>query len=96
MNLLINKYSGFCCRVHVGRYVVPGDGHTAQRVKQVIHVPPPPPAPEGCKDLNPKCGQWALSGECESNQGYMVGRADNPGSCLLSCERCDLASLVKA
>ena len=33
---------------------------------------------------------WADGGECEHNKNYMVGTKDNPGACLLACDRCDL------
>ena len=36
------------------------------------------------------CASWAEGGECDNNPGFMVGVQSNPGSCLLSCGRCDL------
>lgn len=59
-------------------------------VKHQVFVPPPPPAPPGCKDDHAACPGWAEGGECQSNAAFMVGGAGNPGSCLLSCGRCDL------
>jgi hypothetical protein len=73
---------------HVAHYAVGGE--EAVTVRHVVHRPPPPPAPPGCRDLHPDCPGWAEGGECDHNPGYMVGDDDEPGSCLLSCGRCDL------
>eukprot|EP00877_Chromochloris_zofingiensis_P014720 jgi/Chrzof1/9501/Cz04g05150.t1 len=75
--------------IHIAPYAVAGQ--PAHRVTRIIYAPPPPPAPPGCKDENSMCPGWAESGQCDTNPGYMVGTAQFPGACLLSCERCDLA-----
>ncbi|KAI7835426.1 hypothetical protein COHA_010673 [Chlorella ohadii] len=75
-------------KFHVAHYAMGGE--QAVEVHQAVFVPPPPPAPPGCKDDNPGCPGWAEGGECQNNPGYMVGSADRPGACLLSCGRCDL------
>ena len=41
-----------------------------------------------CKDVNPKCAEWARQGECEKNKIYMVGRGRSNGSCMHSCNAC--------
>lgn len=74
---------------HVGHFAMPGEH--AERVEHKLFVPPPPPAPPGCRDaVEQTCPGWAETGECETNPVFMVGTADQPGSCLLSCRRCDL------
>lgn len=75
--------------IHVGHYAA-GDG-PAVEVKRVIYAPPPPPVPKWCHDTRSECPMWAESGECEVNPGYMVGTHAQPGACLASCARCDLA-----
>ncbi|KAF5828965.1 hypothetical protein DUNSADRAFT_16745 [Dunaliella salina] len=74
--------------IHVGHYAIGGEA--PKHIERVIYVPPPPPALTGCIDKNSMCKAWAETGECTSNPGYMVGDASKPGSCLLSCNRCDL------
>lgn len=73
---------------HVAHYALGGE--RAVTVKHQVFVPPPPPAPPGCKDEKAACQGWAEGGECSSNPGFMVGTPDQPGECLLSCGRCDL------
>eukprot|EP00892_Ulva_mutabilis_P010743 jgi/Ulvmu1/8040/UM004_0277.1 len=73
---------------HVARYAMPGE--VAERVEHVKFTPPKPPAPPGCKDAEYECIGWADSGECESNEPFMVGTREKPGHCILSCGRCDL------
>ena len=81
--------------VHVAHYAV-GFEH-AKKAKHLVFVPPPPPAPEGCVDALPhECGEWANSGECTANPGFMVGSQRQPGQCLLSCSRCDLMRFVRS
>lgn len=58
-------------------------------------MPPPPPAPPGCKDSKAECPGWAEGGECQANPGFMVGTLAQPGACLLSCWRCDLAPAAR-
>lgn len=65
-------------------------GERAETVRHVVFQPPAPPTPPGCKDLSKSCPDWAQGGECESNPGFMVGQEGQPGTCLLSCNRCDL------
>jgi prolyl 4-hydroxylase len=36
------------------------------------------------------CDTWAATGECTKNAAFMVGDRTRPGSCLVSCRRCDL------
>lgn len=44
---------------------------------------PPPIVDAGvCADLHAKCMDWASTGECEKNPGYMGG------SCRAACKRC--------
>ena len=38
-------------------------GERAVKVEHLVHVPPPPPAPEGCMDENPAC---QVMGEAEA------------------------------
>ena len=52
------------------------------------HPPLPPPSKGGCRDQNPTCKAWALSGECASNPGYMVGDRNKPGACVKACKKC--------
>eukprot|EP01025_Chloroclados_australasicus_P058590 TRINITY_DN7375_c0_g1_i4.p1 TRINITY_DN7375_c0_g1~~TRINITY_DN7375_c0_g1_i4.p1 ORF type:complete len:155 (+),score=10.42 TRINITY_DN7375_c0_g1_i4:126-590(+) len=73
---------------HVAHYAMGREKR--QRVEHQVFVPPPPPAPAGCQDDQYECKDWAASGECESNPGFMVGSSTRPGACLLSCQRCDL------
>mmetsp|Transcript_48229 Transcript_48229/g.96174 ORF Transcript_48229/g.96174 Transcript_48229/m.96174 type:complete len:322 (-) Transcript_48229:150-1115(-) len=47
---------------------------------KAMHLPPPPP--RSCEDENPLCGQWADSGECDANAGYMHQ------ACAASCNTC--------
>jgi len=44
--------------------------------------PPPPPPPTTCSDRNQYCPDWAASGECERNPGWMQE------NCRLSCGVC--------
>ena len=37
---------------------------------------------KNCKDLNPKCPDWAGAGECIANPGYMLS------ACQMSCRQC--------
>jgi hypothetical protein len=46
----------------------------------------------GCEDLHELCEVWAADGECTKNNVFMVGDKTRPGSCLVSCKRCDLVS----
>lgn len=62
----------------------------AEKVEHVRFEPAKPPAPPGCTDEEFECIGWAESGECESNQPFMVGSKQHPGHCLASCGRCDL------
>lgn len=85
-----------CCRekvcatkwYHVARYAMPHE--KAEKVEHVQFRPDRPPAPPGCKDAEFSCIGWADSGECESNEAFMIGSPGRPGHCLLSCGRCDL------
>lgn len=68
-------------------------GERAEHIEHTVFVPPPPPAIPGCKDLDEdKCQGWAQGGECDRNSAFMVGTIDRPGSCLVSCGRCDLVA----
>lgn len=49
-----------------------------------------------CHDKDVNCASWASIGECEKNSGFMVGTRAQPGSCLKSCNRCDLAQPAQA
>ena len=81
------KYS--CTKwYHVAHYA--NIGEKATKVHHVVFVPPPPPTPPGCTDKHHECKGWAEGGECDSNPTYMVGTAENPGDCIMSCGRCDL------
>lgn len=73
---------------HVARYAMPYE--KAEKVEHVQFRPDRPPAPPGCKDAEFSCIGWADSGECESNEAFMIGSPGRPGHCLLSCGRCDL------
>merc|ERR1711992_215235 len=44
--------------------------------------PAPPPPPSTCSDGNPFCPDWAASGECQRNPGWMLE------NCRLSCGNC--------
>ena len=46
--------------------------------------------PNGCADNDALCAVWAADGECDKNPDFMVGTKMRPGSCLLSCKRCEL------
>lgn len=74
---------------HVAHYALMGEA--SKKVQHVVFRPPPAPAPPGCEDKSDQCSGWADGGECENNAGFMVGTKENPGNCLYSCQRCDLA-----
>eukprot|EP00899_Mesostigma_viride_P010293 jgi/Mesvir1/19265/Mv10345-RA.1 len=42
-----------------------------------------------CKDLHAKCEVWALAGECQSNQLYMVGSPTVKAHCPAACGKCE-------
>lgn len=42
------------------------------------------------------CPEWVAAGECERNNGYMVGSRGRPGKCIKSCNRCDIVSTTGA
>lgn len=66
-------------------------GERPHHIEHTLFVPPPPPTTPGCKDEHEeRCPGWAESGECDINPAFMVGNVGEPGSCLLSCGRCDL------
>ena len=44
-----------------------------------------------CIDVDDNCEYWNKLGECEKNANFMVGTPSNPGQCLKSCNRCDVA-----
>merc|ERR1712087_769592 len=44
--------------------------------------PQPTPSPGPCSDENQNCGNWAASGQCETNPAYMLV------NCRLSCGVC--------
>ncbi|KAG2495661.1 hypothetical protein HYH03_006261 [Edaphochlamys debaryana] len=49
---------------------------------------PPTPDPGWCDDFNAGCADWAASGECEKNPGYMIGEGGQPGQCRKVCKAC--------
>ena len=49
----------------------------------------PPPDPGLCVDVEARCAEWAASGECAKNPGYMLGAAASPGMCRRSCRACE-------
>lgn len=79
---------------HVAHYALGGEQEV--KVHHQIFKPSPPPAPPGCKDDHASCRGWADGGECENNPHFMIGDPDNPGTCLLSCGRCDLMKPVSS
>ncbi|GFR44577.1 hypothetical protein Agub_g5852 [Astrephomene gubernaculifera] len=74
--------------IHVGHYAMGGE-----RPEMIEQHPQPKvrsDLPPGCEDSDEMCPEWAESGECERNQGFMVGTRARPGKCVASCKRCDL------
>lgn len=47
-----------------------------------------PQDPGLCLDLHNKCQDWADSGECEKNPGYMIGGDTGQGNCRKACRAC--------
>jgi hypothetical protein len=41
-----------------------------------------------CEDLVPECPGWALTGECQSNPDYLIGKGNQAGRCKASCKAC--------
>jgi len=76
--------------IHVGRYAVGGEKPVA--IDQTLNPVPKTHLPGGCEDLHELCEVWAADGECTKNNVFMVGDKTRPGSCLVSCKRCDLVS----
>ncbi|KXZ53821.1 hypothetical protein GPECTOR_6g739 [Gonium pectorale] len=62
-------------------------GSSGARVVRGLTIKADPGQPE-CTDLNPKCPQWAASGECELNPNYMIGTHVHKGHCRKSCGMC--------
>ncbi|GJP38985.1 hypothetical protein CLOM_g23385 [Closterium sp. NIES-68] len=46
------------------------------------------PLAQGCEDLNPKCEEWAVLGECKKNPAYMLGDGAYTGNCRKACKAC--------
>lgn len=75
-------------RIHVGHYAMGGE--RATRVEQHPQEKVKKDVPVGCEDLDDLCPEWATSGECGRNPGYMVGSRARPGRCIQACKRCDV------
>lgn len=41
-----------------------------------------------CKDYDPRCAEWAKSGECKNNPKFMIGDYGNAGHCSRACGAC--------
>ena len=53
------------------------------------------PVQEGVilQDIESNCKAWAEAGECEKNEGFMVGTSGSGiGHCRLSCKACEVCS----
>eukprot|EP00798_Chlamydomonas_sp_ICE-L_P021598 gene21598-28597_t len=44
--------------------------------------------PGMCIDMHPRCQDWADSGQCEANEGYMKGSNSGQGACRKACKVC--------
>ena len=44
--------------------------------------------PDECLDENPKCEDWAASGECTRNPDFMIGKGGYIGQCRKACKVC--------
>lgn len=71
--------------IHIGHFALGGERPVPLK-QRVYHRE----APEGCKDTHKLCQTWADADECHKNPSFMVGTVDQPGACLVACQRCDL------
>ena len=44
--------------------------------------------PDECSDADVRCAEWAASGECSKNAGFMRGSATGLGTCRAACGDC--------
>jgi 2OG-Fe(II) oxygenase superfamily len=74
----------------------PDDFHHIMRKRQESGVYEATPGvldrkddPGVCMDVDSRCVEWAKSGECTKNPGYMTGAdSENVGACRLACQTC--------
>ncbi|KXZ48812.1 hypothetical protein GPECTOR_25g397 [Gonium pectorale] len=50
----------------------------------------PLPDPGVCADYHEMCEMWAKAGECEKNEGYMLGSNSGLGQCRAACKNCEI------
>ena len=74
--------------LHTGCPVLRGEKWSATKWIHVASFQQPVRDPAACTNEDPRCQEWAASGECKENVPFMIGEGEFVGSCRKACRAC--------